>query len=139
MKQSWPGSHSISFIRETPHMQHSQLVVGQINREYEMRDQRMARYMGLIKQRLGNFAAWKLEHIPRDSNERADALTVAVASILIEETIFLSIYYQPTSSITTDQVSQIEESGSSWLIPILHYLSTGELPSNRTEAHKVQV
>ena len=99
----------------------------------------MARYMGLIKQRLGSFAAWKLEHILRDSNERADALTVVVASILIKETIFLPIYCQPISSITTDQVSQIEESGSSWQTPILHYLSTRELSSNRTEAHKVQV
>ena len=28
----------------------SQLVVGQVNREYETRDQRIARYMGLVKQ-----------------------------------------------------------------------------------------
>ena len=57
--------------------------------------------------------AWKLEHIPRDSIERADALAVVVASIQIKETVFLPIYYQPTSSITTDLVSQIDEMGSS--------------------------
>ena len=67
----------------------SQLVVGQVNGEYETRDQRMARYIGLVKQRLRSFATWKLEHIPRDSNERADALAVMVASIPIKEIVSL--------------------------------------------------
>ena len=86
----------------------SQLVVEQVNKEYETQDQRMAKYMSLVKQRLGSFAGWKLEHIPRDSNERPDTLAVVVASIPIKETIFLPIYYQPTSSIATDRVSQID-------------------------------
>ena len=34
----------------------------------------MAKYMSLVKQGLGIFAALKLENIPRDSNERVDAL-----------------------------------------------------------------
>ena len=41
----------------------------------------MARYMGLVKQWIVSFTAWKLEHIPRDSNERADALAVVASSI----------------------------------------------------------
>ena len=90
----------------------------------------MARYTGMVKKRLGNFVTWKLEHIPRDSNELADALAAVAAYILIKETVFLSIYYQSTSSITTDRVTQIDELGFSELTPILHYLNTGELPSN---------
>ena len=73
----------------------------------------MSKCVGLVKQRLENFAAWRLEHIPRDSNERENALAVVVASIPIKETIFLSIYYQPTSSITTDRVSQIDKADPS--------------------------
>ena len=53
----------------------------------------MARYIGLVKQRLRNFAAWKLEHIPRDSNERADTLVAVAVFISIKETVFLLIYY----------------------------------------------
>ena len=79
----------------------SQLVVGQVNGEYETPDQHMAKYLGPVKKRLGNFEAWKLEHITRDSNEREDALVVIAASIPIKETVFLLIYYQPTSSIIT--------------------------------------
>ena len=48
----------------------SQLVVGQVNREYETRYQCMVKYVSLVKQRLGSFVAWKLKHISRDSNER---------------------------------------------------------------------
>ena len=117
----------------------SQLVVGQVNGEYETQDQRMVRYASLVKQRLESFAAWKLEHIPRDLNEKAYALAVVAASLLIIETIFLLVYLQPTSSITTNQVNKIDEAYSSWMTPIVHYLISGELPYNRIEAHKIHV
>ena len=75
----------------------SQLVVRQVNREYEARDQRMVKYASLIKQQLGSFVAWKLKYISRDSNEKADTLETMAASIPIRETMFLPIYYQPAS------------------------------------------
>ena len=70
----------------------------------------MAKYASLVKQKLSILTAWKLEHVPRDRNERADALAVVAASLPIKETIYLLIYYQPDSSISHTQVSQIEES-----------------------------
>ena len=62
----------------------------------------MVRYVSLFKQWLGSFVAWKLNNIPRDSNEKVDALEAVVASLLIRETVF-------ASSITIDQVSHINE------------------------------
>ena len=76
--------------------------MGQVNGEYETQDQRMVRYASLVKQRLGSFAAWKLKHILRGSNEKEDALAAVVVSIPIKETVFLLVYYQSASSITTD-------------------------------------
>ena len=64
-----------------------------MNEEYETRDQCMVKYVSLVKQRLGIFTAWKLEHIPRDSNEKANALSAVGASILIREAVFLYVYY----------------------------------------------
>ena len=52
----------------------------------------MVRYVSLVKQRLEGFTAWKLEHILRDSNEKADALAVVVVSLIIKETIFSPVY-----------------------------------------------
>ena len=71
----------------------SQLVMGQVNEEYELQDPRMEKYVSLVKQLLDNFSAWKLEHITRDCNERADALAAVAALLLITETVILPIYY----------------------------------------------
>ena len=57
--------------------------------------------------------AWKLEHISRNLNEKADALVAVAASLPIKEMIFLSVYLQPTSSITTNQAKEIDEACSS--------------------------
>ena len=61
----------------------------------------MAKYVTLVKQRMASFSTWKLEHVSRDCNERANALADVAASLPITETIFLPIYYQPGSSIVT--------------------------------------
>ena len=72
----------------------SQLVVGQVNEEYDSRDPRMEKYVSLVKQRLGSLEAWKLEHIPWDCNEKADALVVVAASLPMTKIVFLPIYYR---------------------------------------------
>ena len=99
----------------------------------------MAKYVTLVKQRLGSFSAWKLEHIHRDCNEKADALASVAASLPIAETIFLPIYYQPDSSIATVRVSQVDETSPSWMGPITQYINTGELLNEKDKAHKVRI
>ena len=97
----------------------SQLVVGQVNGEYETRDQRMAKYVSLINLRLGNFAAWRLEHVRRSSNEKADALVAIVASLPIKETMLLPVYFQQELWITTNRVNEIDEIGLSWMTSVV--------------------
>ena len=113
-----------------------QLVVRQVKAKYELRDPRMAKYVSLVKQCLGSFSAWKLEHIPKDCNEKVDALT---ASVPMTETMFLPIYYQPYSSIITTGVSQVDEVSPSWMDFMVQYIRTGELPNERDKAHKIQI
>ena len=78
----------------------SQLVVGQVNEEFESQDPQMEKYVSRVKQRLGSFSVLKLEHVPKDCNDKADALAAVAVSLPITEIIFLSIYYQSFSSIT---------------------------------------
>ena len=78
----------------------------------------MAKYVSLVKQRLNNLEAWKLEHIPRDYNEKAYALAAVAASLPMTETVFLPIYYQQDSSIINTRVSQVDEVSPSWMDPI---------------------
>ena len=84
----------------------SQLVVGQVNGEYETRDHRMTKYVSLVNLRLGSFIAWLLKHVLRDSNEKADALAIVAASLPMKETVLLLVYYQLESSITTNRVKR---------------------------------
>ena len=99
----------------------------------------MAKYASLIKQKLSTLTTWKLEHIPRDSHERADALATVAASLPITETIYLPIYSQPGSSILHTQVSQVKEPPPSWMDPIRLYIATRELPDDRGMTHKIQI
>ena len=98
----------------------------------------MTKYVSFVKQRLGSLEAWKLEHIPRDCNEKADTLAAVASSLLITITMFLLIYYHSDSSIITTQVSQVDEVYSSWMDPIVQYINTGELLNKRDKAHKIQ-
>ena len=59
------------------------MVVRHVNAEYESRDPRMAKYVTLVKRRLASFLALKLEHVPRDCNERVEALAPVTASLPI--------------------------------------------------------
>ena len=69
----------------------------------------MSKYVSLVTLQLGNFVAWKLEHVSRDSNEKVDTLAIVVASLPIKETVLLPVYYQPKLSITTSWVNQIDK------------------------------
>ena len=85
----------------------------------------MVKYVSLVKQRLSSSPVWKLEHVPKDSNEKADTLASVAASLPITKTIFLPIYYQLVSSIASPQVNQVDKDLLSWIDPIARYLSTG--------------
>ena len=114
-------------------------MVGQVNAEYESQDPRMAKYVSLVKQHLGSFEALKLEHIPRDCNEKADSLAFVAASLLMTKTVFLPIYYQPNSSIISTRVSQVDEVSPSWMDLIVQYINTRELPNEMDKVHKIQI
>ena len=117
----------------------SQLVVGHVNGEYKTRDQCMTKYVSLINLRLGSLLAWRLEHVPRTSYEKVDALVVVPGSLPIKEIVLIPVYYQLESSITTNRVNEIDETGPSWMTLVARYLSLRELLDNRAEAHKIQV
>ena len=61
----------------------------------------MVKCVSRVKQRLSSFPVWKLEHVPKDSNEKVDALASMTASLPITETIFMPIYYQLVSLIAS--------------------------------------
>ena len=77
----------------------------------------MAKYLNLTNLRLGSFVAWQLEHVLRNCNEKAYALAIVVVSLPIKEAVLFPVYYQPESSITTNRVNELDETGPSWITP----------------------
>ena len=75
----------------------------------------MGKYVSLVKQRLSSLESWKLEHIPRDCNEKVDALATVSVSLPMTKIVLLPIYYQSDPSIITTQVSQVDEVSPSWM------------------------
>ncbi|XP_075515461.1 uncharacterized protein LOC142550109 [Primulina tabacum] len=59
----------------------SQLITQQIKGVYEAKDDRMLKYLQLIKARAEVFADWGIEQIPREENGKADTLAKMAASL----------------------------------------------------------
>ena len=70
----------------------SQLVVGQIQQEYEVRDERMVHYLNGVESRLAKLFNWRVKRIPREENGKVDALAEVAAILPITESIMLSVY-----------------------------------------------
>ncbi|XP_028124264.1 uncharacterized protein LOC114321279 [Camellia sinensis] len=58
----------------------SQLIVNQVSREYEAKDDRMAKYQTLVREQIKKFQAIKVQQISREDNTGADKLA-CLASI----------------------------------------------------------
>ena len=99
----------------------------------------MTKYVSLVNLHLRSFIAWWLEHIPRNSNEKADTLAVVVASLQIKATVLLPVYNQPKISNSTNRVNEIKKTNPFWMTPIARNLNSRELSDNRAEARKIQV
>ncbi|KAL6321326.1 hypothetical protein AAG906_016360 [Vitis piasezkii] len=77
----------------------SQLVVRQVQKEYEAKDECMARYLTKVRDTLQRFTEWTIEKIKRTENGRADALAGIAASLPIKEAILLPIHVQTNPSV----------------------------------------
>nr|CAN79632.1 hypothetical protein VITISV_038058 [Vitis vinifera] len=110
----------------------SQLVVRHVQKEYEAKDARMARYLAKVRNTLQQFTDWTIEKIKRADNGRIDALAGIAASLPIKEAILLPIHVQanPSANQTNDQ---------EWTHDIAEYLRTGTLPGDPKQAHKIRV
>ncbi|RVW51767.1 hypothetical protein CK203_066843 [Vitis vinifera] len=85
----------------------SQLVVGQILKEYKAKDERMAKYLLKVQESLSRLEEWVIEKTPRGDNVQADALAGIVASFPIKESTMLPVYIQATSTIVDSHVCNV--------------------------------
>uniref|UniRef100_A0A2N9FP12 Uncharacterized protein n=1 Tax=Fagus sylvatica TaxID=28930 RepID=A0A2N9FP12_FAGSY len=113
----------------------SQLIVGQVKGEYEAKEDRMKKYLMVVKNLLTHFKKVELLQIPREENEAADRLA-RLASSGVEIDGFIEIQGRPS---TEEEIVNSITVNTTLMLPIIHYLKEGTLPVDRTEAHKLRI
>ncbi|XP_073041905.1 uncharacterized protein [Primulina eburnea] len=112
-----------------------QLVTQQIKGVYEAKDDRILKYLKLIKAQVESFVDWTIEQIPRDENGEAYALAKMAASLSEVNT-------QEALNVTRLILSTDEEilpaPEDSWMTPLIKFIVHNELPENRTQAQKIK-
>uniref|UniRef100_A0A2N9HAM0 Uncharacterized protein n=1 Tax=Fagus sylvatica TaxID=28930 RepID=A0A2N9HAM0_FAGSY len=112
----------------------SQLVVGQVNGDYEAKEGRMQQYLQLVRHQISQFREVRLCRVPREQNTEADQLAKSASSSTVDD----KIKTVQQSSLQTTKVNPIHTE-ISWMTPIISYLQRGTLPDNRHEARRLKV
>jgi hypothetical protein len=113
----------------------SQLIVGQVNSAYEVKEDIMAKYLSLVKNSIHGFDEVILIQVPREQNTEADTLAKLASS---EEATNQHIEVQYSPSHMEEEVNPMNVNNS-WMTPITRYLEEGTLPIDPIEARKLKV
>ena len=116
----------------------SRLVISQVNGEYEARDEIMMKDLVKVRAMRTHFEECTMEHIPREKNIKADALSQFASSEA--ETYTRNVYFEllKASSINAKLVAPVTQE-TCWMDPIKAHLESGRLPNETMEARKLHV
>ncbi|XP_052197259.1 uncharacterized protein LOC127804437 [Diospyros lotus] len=115
----------------------SNLVVQQVNGEYEARESHMARYLAMVKELMAHFQHVKVEYVPRAMNTEADLLSRIASSSFPTSSREIRIESLPQKSIEEVANQLCVEDEPSWMDPLLSYLREERLPEDDSEAWEV--
>ncbi|GLU23411.1 hypothetical protein SLE2022_394160 [Rubroshorea leprosula] len=120
----------------------SQLVVGQVNGNCEVRDPQLGRYTSVVNRLKSRFASFQIDKIPRADNHRADELSKLASSqdINPQRSTILEVLDAPsyTDSTVECQLLSTDPSTSSWTTPLINYLQSDELPEDQSAAKLIK-
>ncbi|XP_056691775.1 uncharacterized protein [Spinacia oleracea] len=120
----------------------SQLIVNQINGDYEAKDLKMTLYLEKAKTLASKFKPLSIKQVPRDLNTQADALANLGSALRKSpfSTIPLVHLLSPAVEKDIPQDASLVLSTTntdSWTKPILDYLTHETLPDDKLEARKI--
>ncbi|XP_070057842.1 uncharacterized protein [Nicotiana tomentosiformis] len=117
----------------------SLLVVNQVNGTFEVREDRMQRYLDKLQVTLHRFKEWTLQHVHRDQNNEADALANLGSSIDNNELNSEAIV-QFMRSVVEEGHAEINSTSLTWdwRNKYIEYFKTGKLPSDPKESRALR-
>nr|XP_043639063.1 uncharacterized protein LOC122610134 [Erigeron canadensis] len=118
----------------------SQLVANQVKGVYEANGETIKLYLGKTKELIEQFGSFSIEHIQRNQNKKADALSKLASLIFahLGKKVFIEVLKE--RSIHEKKVYDlVKEERKNWMNPIIEYLVSGILPEDENEARKIRI
>ncbi|XP_073309970.1 uncharacterized protein [Primulina huaijiensis] len=102
---------------------------------YEAKDDRMLKYLQLIKTQAKTFVDWGIEQIPLEENGEADALAKMAAFLSEVSTREVLHVSRLILSIDEKALPALEDS---WMTSLIKFITAGELPEDKIQAQKIK-
>ncbi|RDX70210.1 Retrovirus-related Pol polyprotein from transposon 17.6, partial [Mucuna pruriens] len=114
----------------------SRLVTGQVNDEYQTRDPQLSRYKDRAVKLAACFERFRLIHVPREQNERADLLAKLASTQRRGQ--LRSVIHENVESPTVDKEEVCSvEAGQTWMTPLIKYINEGRTNENEEESRRL--
>ena len=110
-------------------------MVNQVLQQYEAREDNMIAYLTLVHAITGKLKGMSITQIPREENTQADRLA-QLASSIESNLQGVRIEYLSEPSVLQPEGMDVDpiDAGPSWMDPIMMYLTTGTLPTEKNES-----
>nr|KAJ0199675.1 hypothetical protein LSAT_V11C600301860 [Lactuca sativa] len=115
------------------------LAANQVNGIFEVRDQRMGKYVKMVMQLVGLFERFTIKQIPRSENKRADALSKLASTCFDHLSKKVLVEVLRERSINEQQMNALSLAGTTWMTSFREYLQRGVLPDDHGEARKIRI
>ena len=123
----------------------SDLVAQQVSGKWDSKDPLMAAYRREVDAVVGYFKGYQVEHIDRQKNEAADALSqLGSQRKPVPPNTFLDVLHNPSVKFPTKEDLAVLDPEAQlvaalhvipdWTVPFLAYMTRGELPADETLA-----
>ncbi|KAK6126671.1 hypothetical protein DH2020_039589 [Rehmannia glutinosa] len=105
------------------------LVTNQVGRNFDIKEDRMRRYVGVVAELVKKFDKFELLQVPRGENTKADHLSKVASSAQESESRNITVLTDSLPSIGAE-ITEIGE-GDDWRADLHKYLSTNDLPEDK--------
>jgi len=129
--------------REVTCKSDSQVMVGQVNGEFEVKEPMLQRYYHATKNSIARFSKAPLEHIPREDNKRADIMSkLLVTKKKSHQRSVIQIWLRHPSVTEAEveclAIEEAEAEADNWMTPVIPYLTAGTCKADQEKAMKQQ-
>ncbi|GKF90525.1 reverse transcriptase domain-containing protein [Tanacetum coccineum] len=118
----------------------SRLVANQVNGLFAARQTIIKKCLEKAKELLANFPCHSIEHIKRDQNKKAGALSKLASMTFPKLAKEVLVEVIQDKSITQKEVTYVtQEKEDRWMIPIQEYQQLGKLPDDPQKARNLRI